>query len=361
MAYTFYNNILTGIAFLQSFISKALEKFSSHRRALLLNILHIFLPLTSLRLEDTSRGRSQATAELILHLLLGSKDAWPIKLCRSHMVLFTKLDLLLQLYHIGIAELLPALGQLLVLLLNLGLQNLHLFSQPLQLLPLSVLQLSHLYWTSPVASGAILINKLTLPSSLLFQLFHSFNVVFPPHVIVQGIPAGHIDEAEVTPEALNFGAHLLVVCALLVGLHLVTRFSVHVALLTIVLFFLVLKLPVVVVVWIKLGRHIFKPGCIKKPLMFGSQLLLLAFLLHPEPVTVLHLCVIQTEDIVEPKTTSPGSYLFISEALLLRKMWRPLEMSEHGVSVMKKHVTGFAVQGLQSLLVLPGNLSSPRW
>ena len=30
--------------------------------------------------------------------------------------------------------------------------------------------------------------------------------------------------------------------------------------------------------------------------------------------------------------------LFISEPLLLRKMWRPLEMSKHGVSVMKKHL-----------------------
>ena len=30
--------------------------------------------------------------------------------------------------------------------------------------------------------------------------------------------------------------------------------------------------------------------------------------------------------------------LFISETLLLRKMWRPLEMSKHGVSVMKKHL-----------------------
>ena len=27
------------------------------------------------------------------------------------------------------------------------------------------------------------------------------------------------------------------------------------------------------------------------------------------PVTVLHLCIIQPEDIVEPKTTSPGSHL----------------------------------------------------
>merc|ERR1719320_1742261 len=214
------------------------------------------------------------------------------KLCRSHMVLLTKLDLLLQLNHIGIAELLPALGQLLVLLLNLGLQDLHLFPQPLQLLPLGVLQLGHLYWTSPVAPGAVLIDKLTLPSSLFLQLFHSFNVVLPPHVVIQGIPAGRIDETEVTPKALNFGAHLLVVCALLVGLHLVARLCVHIALLTIVLLLLVLELPVVVVVWIKLCRHIFKPGCVKKPLMFRSQLLLLAFLLHPEPVTVLHLCVI---------------------------------------------------------------------
>ena len=30
--------------------------------------------------------------------------------------------------------------------------------------------------------------------------------------------------------------------------------------------------------------------------------------------------------------------LFISEPLLLRKMWRPLEMSEHGVSVVEKYL-----------------------
>merc|ERR1719391_469043 len=120
--------------------------------------------------------------------------------------------------------------------------------------------------------------------------------------------AGNINQAEIATEALNFSRHLLVVCSLLVSLHLLPSFRVHVTLLAVVLLLFVLELAMVIVVWIKLGRDVVKSGSVKEPLMLRPQLLFLAFLLHPEPVVILHLGRIKSEHIIQTKAPSSSSH-----------------------------------------------------
>ena len=86
--------------------------------------------------------------------------------------------------------------------------------------------------------------------------------------------------------------------------------------------------------------------------------------------------------------SSANAYLFISKALLLREVRSPLEMSHHGVTIMKEHLQGYnvkigfiavapiscqislvgtvhlaslAIEGPQGLLVLPGDLWPVSW
>ena len=83
--------------------------------------------------------------------------------------------------------------------------------------------------------------------------------------------------------------------------------------------------------------------------------------------------------------TDEKLYLFISEALLLREVRSSFQMSHHGVTIMKEHLqrkihliavasvsvrvvwwgkihlAGLAVEGPQSLLILPGDLWPLRW
>ena len=100
---------------------------------------------------------------------------------------------------------LPAFGKLLVLILDLGSQSLHSLPQLFQFFSLGLLKFGHFPGSSPVATSSLLIHNFPLLPSLLLQLLHSLDMVLTPHVVVQGVPAWHIDQAEIATEALNFG------------------------------------------------------------------------------------------------------------------------------------------------------------